>query len=473
MYLRRLRVLLGCILLAVGFGSAWAGAHPVRLEKATTSAKCLECHQDKVKHRIVHISAQSDCLACHVIRNSGSVTRVVLKSPRMDILCGECHANKQVRDSTRGIHRPAVSDCLVCHDPHASENPSLLLKASSGPKGQNGCLECHNQGLNVPEKGSRHAALDSGCESCHTTHKVGDFSTAEFRYHLTKSSPTLCLDCHDANNASLQAAHKNQPFAKSDCTICHDPHQSSTRKLMVTYLHSPFADGGCDTCHEAPVDGKVKLTHADARELCVMCHDEAAKKIESAKFQHAGALGDCTACHDPHAGRYARFIKPDPIVACTNCHAQQAELHNRAALHPPAYFQSCSVCHSPHGGDNADLLRATGNDLCLTCHGAEARGLAVEGREGIVSIFGKSVVLPAIYVERAERLHLTRTGIGHPSAKHPVAGPDPSDPGKRKQISCVRCHVPHAGEKKLLVTNTANSATLCAQCHRSPEGERK
>ena len=77
------------------------------------------------------------------------------------------------------MHPPAVRDCIKCHDPHTSDNKNQLLKATSGDKGKNLCLDCHKQGLNVPEKGSRHAALEMGCDTCHTTHKTGDAGKAE------------------------------------------------------------------------------------------------------------------------------------------------------------------------------------------------------------------------------------------------------------------------------------------------------
>ena len=36
--------------------------------------------------------------------------------------------------------------------------------------------------MNVPEKGSRHAALDMGCDTCHVTHKTGERGKQEFDY---------------------------------------------------------------------------------------------------------------------------------------------------------------------------------------------------------------------------------------------------------------------------------------------------
>ncbi len=60
--------------------------------------------------------------------------------------------------------------------------------------------------MNVPKDGSRHAALDMGCETCHVTHKNGERGKIEFDAHLTKAPPALCLECHDAKDAALQSA---------------------------------------------------------------------------------------------------------------------------------------------------------------------------------------------------------------------------------------------------------------------------
>ena len=72
-------------------------------------------------------------------------------------------------------------------------------------------------------------ALDMGCETCHATHKTGEKGKQEFDYHLTKSTPALCIDCHDVKNAGLQKAHHDQPFATSDCVQCHDPTNQHSR----------------------------------------------------------------------------------------------------------------------------------------------------------------------------------------------------------------------------------------------------
>src|SRR3974390_2341098 len=295
------------ILLAViFFGGAVhlsAGIHPVPLEPNTDSKTCIECHEDKAKGKFVHSAIAMGCTSCHEIRSTKGVTRIKLITSTPQALCFTCHSDMNPATLKGTIHPPAVRDCIKCHSPHESDNKYQLVKPAPGDKAQNLCLQCHTQGLNVPDKGSRHAALDMGCDTCHVTHKTGAEATTENRFHLTKGAPALCVDCHDPKDAPLQKSHQNQPFGTANCLQCHDPHQSVAPKLLARFLHPPFADKSCDMCHAPGKDGQVVLTNAKVKELCVTCHSEQAEKIEKAKVQHPGAAGDCTDCHNPHGGK--------------------------------------------------------------------------------------------------------------------------------------------------------------------------
>ena len=448
--------------------SLFAGKHPVPLDKNTDTAKCIECHQNKAKGKAVHSAIATGCTSCHEIRVNKDVTRIKLTTATPQALCLTCHADKNAAEIKGKVHPPAVRDCLKCHDPHTSDNQFQLLKATSGDRPDNLCLQCHDTGVNVPEKGSRHAALDSGCDTCHTIHKSGERGKQEFDYHLKKAAPALCADCHDVNDAALVKAHQGQPFAKTDCTTCHDPHQSASPKLMQKFVHVPFAGNSCDTCHAEPKDGKVVLTQADSRTLCVTCHEEQAKKIETAKVQHPGAQGECIACHNPHAGKTPGFIQPNPVDACLACHADQAEQGKKAFLHQPAFVQGCATCHEPHGGDNPHLLRvANVSSLCMECHGPEAQPAPIPDSQ-LVTIFNGHVKLPANYFAKVPRIPV-RYGLGHPVEHHPVLDQmDPTDNSKvRVAVNCASCHQPHSSaQPNLLVNDQANGLAFCASCHK-------
>jgi len=458
------------VLLALGATRASAAVHPVPLDKNTDAAKCLECHGDKTHGKSVHTAMGTGCLSCHEIRVNKDVTRVKLITATPSALCLTCHEDKKAANIKGTVHPPAVRDCLTCHDPHSSDNKNQLLKPASGDKEQNLCRSCHQTGLNVPEKGSLHAAVEMGCDTCHVVHKTGAEPTQENNFHLAKSAPALCLDCHDAKDKDLQKAHSNQPFAGGNCLECHDPHQSEGPKLMAKFQHVPFQGNGCDTCHAPAKDGKVVLIQTDVKALCVTCHDDKAKLIDTAKVPHPGAAGDCTDCHSPHASRDPGLPKTDPVSICTGCHSDIGDLAKKPIHHQPAFTQGCATCHTPHGGDNDHLLRAKGNDLCLECHGPDSVPQKDEANH-LLTIFSGQVKLPDDYYQKNKVPVLPlKYGLGHPVEYHPVA--DVMDPANQSKVaaklSCLSCHQPHASlQPGLLIKDQANNMQFCDNCHKN------
>jgi len=443
--------------------------HPVPLDPKVDAAKCLECHADKTKGKAVHSAMKMGCLSCHEVRVNKEATHVKLITATPADLCFTCHSDKNPSSIKGHVHPPAVRDCLKCHDPHTSANKDQLLKAvSGGTKDENLCLSCHSVGVDVAKGGSRHAALDSGCDACHVIHKSGDPSQREFAYHLTKQATQLCLDCHDVTAEDIRKAHQNQPFGNADCIQCHDPHQSNSPKLMQAFLHSPFENKMCDSCHQPAKDGKVVLTAADSKAVCIACHEEQAKQIASAKVQHPGAQGNCTDCHNPHAGKTPGFLQPNPVATCLSCHTEQAEQAKKRYLHQPAFEQGCATCHEAHGGDNAHLLRVKSvNALCLECHGPDSSPQKLE-KEHLVAIFDGKVKLPENYFRRVPILPLNY-GLGHPTENHPVSDVTNLKTKAPIAMNCLTCHQPHAGnELGMLVNDQKNGTSFCNACHFNP-----
>ncbi len=467
---KAVRILLTWILLA-GAMRLFASVHPVPLEPNTDPKTCIQCHEDKANGKFVHSAIAMGCTSCHEVRSVKGVTRIKLTTNTPQALCFTCHADMNAANIKGTVHPPGVRDCLKCHNPHVSDYKYQLLKPTSGDKSQNLCLECHTQGTNVPATGSRHPALDMGCDTCHVIHKTGERGKEEFDYHLTKSSPALCLDCHDASSEDLQKAHHGQPFATANCVQCHNPHQSNEAHLMQRFTHVPFDSGSCDTCHQPAQDGKVVLTQSDVNAICVTCHSDQAEKIAKAKVPHPGAQGDCTTCHNPHAGKTPGFIQPDPVNACLACHSDQAEEFKKAHLHQPAFKQSCAICHDPHGGENVHLLRVNSvNALCLECHGPDSQPQVLES-EHLITIFNGSVKLPEDYFSKNKVVVLPlKYGLGHPVSGHPVS--DVMDPNNitkvYEKLNCLSCHQPHASaEPDLLVHDQTNNTAFCSTCHKN------
>ena len=446
-----------------------AAKHPTPLQEDADAAKCLECHEEKSHGNSVHTAVAVGCLSCHEVRVAGDVTRVKLKTATVGSLCLQCHENKKAVAGQSSLHPPSASGCIQCHDPHASTNRNHTLKPLSGGKSENLCLKCHAIGLNISEKGSRHAALDTGCDSCHVIHKTGKPGTLESEFHQLKDPRARCVECHDVKTEAIVNTHHGQPLEGSNCLSCHDMHQSDGPKLVQRFAHSPFAGNSCDICHLAPIDGKIVLTKASSKELCLSCHEETAEKIQNAKVQHAGAKGNCLGCHDPHAGNRPGFVSPDPVSACTKCHRTQAKLQStKKFLHGAAFGSGCPTCHESHGGENSHLLRTkTANSLCLECHGPDSKG--TPGKvANTITIFNGSVRLPESYFNTVPAIAI-KYGIGHPIERHPVVDRmDPEDVTKvRIAFNCSSCHQPHASaERNLLVKDQANNLMFCAGCHK-------
>ncbi|MGA3212212.1 MAG: cytochrome c3 family protein [Terriglobales bacterium] len=452
-------------------GQLSAAKHPVPLDPKADSSTCIACHADKSTGKAVHSAIAMGCTSCHEIRVNKDVTRVKLITTTPYALCLTCHADKNASDLKGTVHPPAVRDCVKCHDPHSSDNKYQLLKPTSGDEKTNLCLSCHKTGLNVPPKGSRHAALDMGCETCHVTHKVGEIGKPEFDFHLTKAPPALCVDCHDVAGADLKKAHHNQPFETANCVSCHDPHESAAPKLLAKFTHPPFASAQCAVCHAPAKDGKVVLTQKDARALCVTCHAEKAKFIDAAKVPHPGAAGDCTDCHSPHASRQPGLPKTNSVDICLGCHSDIADQAKKKYHHQPAFGQGCATCHQPHGGDNEHLLRARStNALCLECHGPDSEPKRLEN-EHLLTIFDGSVKLPDDYFRKNKVVVLPlKFGMGHPVDGHPVSDlKDPADPSKVKTpMNCLTCHQPHSSaQPDLLVKDQVNNMAFCSTCHKN------
>jgi predicted CXXCH cytochrome family protein len=240
--------------------------------------------------------------------------------------------------------------------------------------------------------------------------------------------------------------------------------------LLAKFTHPPFADKQCEVCHAPAKDGKVVLTQPDAKALCVTCHDDKAKLIETAKVQHPGAAGDCTDCHSPHASRQPGLPKTNSVDICLGCHGDIADEGKKPYRHQPAFKQGCATCHTPHGGDNDHLLRAaTTNSLCLECHGPDRDPKKLES-EHLVTIFNGSVKLPEDYFTRNRVVALPlKFGMGHPVDGHPVSDlMDPAVPGKvATPMNCLTCHQPHSSaQPNLLVKDQANNMAFCQTCHK-------
>ena len=121
----------------------------------STLARALAANAAASAHSIHPPFSNKKCGLCHDSSRKG---KLIEPQPG---LCYQCHD----RYEGKFEHGPVASgNCTACHNPHASDNPKLLLR-----KGQDLCLHCHesDQIDIVPA----HEKIDgSACTSCHNPH---------------------------------------------------------------------------------------------------------------------------------------------------------------------------------------------------------------------------------------------------------------------------------------------------------------
>ena len=242
------------------------------------------------------------------------------------------------------------------------------------------CMKCHTK-FREPAK-SVHAALASGCQTCHTTAKGKKHPVQKNSIILIQQLPGLCYNCHEASQFKGSSVYA--PVEDGMCNACHDPHQSNYSSLLLK---------------QSPV-------------LCYTCHDKV--KFEG-KYGHT-AVGMCVFCHNPHASNYSTILKKDVPDVCFTCH-DEAQFKKKY-VHPIVTIPNgCTLCHNPHANDNQSALLRPTFDLCASCHSGKADGRHILAE---MNLEGREVI-------------------------HPVKGvPDPAKPSGK--LSCISCHEPHSSD---------------------------
>lgn len=461
------------IFFAAGGGSLSQIQHPEIPSVAEGNdpdfSTCAVCHEDKTQGEVLHPAVALGCNSCHAVERYRDETDVFLTTEGND-LCFACHEDKRPTPAQIDVHQPVRRNlCTECHEPHSTLAPHLLRRATdSTSREENLCLTCHENTARLIEQPVKHAVIEFGCTACHTTHKSEPGDTQEGTFHLTKSLPGLCIDCHDADS-QLQTAHSGQPFATANCAECHNPHGSETPKLLNRYVHPPFA-AGCDTCHLEPDKERVVLQEGGRRALCLVCHSDVEETIAQVTQKHppADMEDGCVVCHSPHASGATKLLRHGSVGTCTSCHSDlSAARASKEYLHRPVYDLGCAVCHQAHGAAQARLLRAEVNTLCLECHDSSvSRAVWVANRDRKpLSLFAGKVELPAEVLQGVATITLFgEKERGHPFlARHPVRGKYQVG----DNMTCVTCHAPHVadGNPKLFVTEAADQWLLCRKCH--------
>jgi predicted CXXCH cytochrome family protein len=243
----------------------------------------------------------------------------------------------------KNLHQPVKDgDCLACHQSKTKEHPIKGGKSFElAAKGAALCSQCHDA---IGKKKVVHAPVQEGdCLACHNPHGAAN------RYLLAvgEDRTALCLGCHDG--APFKQKHVHGPVAAGDCTSCHDPHESGEKALL-----------------KAPL-----------RDLCLKCHDDFAKAMQTAKRVHPPVqTKPCTSCHNPHSSANQFMLKEKMPDLCIGCHVTIGKkLASVKTVHKPLLEgKGCGNCHATHYSNAKGLLAGDEKSVCLGCHNTDKLG---------------------------------------------------------------------------------------------------
>ena len=281
------------------------------------------------------MDAVRTCTKCHDESESKPVLSILKskhavmadsRTPFADKACMTCHGDSKAHlRKVVGDAKPAQPDIVFGHD---SQTPVPQRNAV--------CLTCHESGLRMHWKGSRHEADNVACTSCHTLHNQSDPVVAK------ETQAEVCFTCHKERRAEMlrPSTHPIRE-GKMSCSGCHNPHGSTGPKL---------------------------LTKSTVNETCYTCH---AEKRGPFLWEHAPVREDCGNCHKPHGSVNASLLKQRMPWLCQQCHL--------TPFHPSTAYsgtglpgttlpsgaqqmlgKSCTNCHSQvHGSNHPSGVRKT------------------------------------------------------------------------------------------------------------------
>ncbi len=175
------------------------------------------------------------------------------------------------------------------------------------------CSSCH---ANKTSGKSLHAAVETGCASCHQV--VSDGTNVTVRLKMAKAQ--LCFACHLRSGD----AYLHEPYAKGRCVSCHDPHSSDypvhlraeastlclrchapkglQKNLETAVREQPPPTSDPPAPSSSPFDAALQTIHGTAQSFLTM--------ISALPGRNQPVL--CTTCHEPHGSRQSKLLR-NPI----------------------------------------------------------------------------------------------------------------------------------------------------------------
>ncbi len=226
--------------------------------------------------------------------------------------------------------------------------------AAEDPSVASSCMTCHKQttpGLYAQWAGSRHAANDVDCLTCHAADDGDTDGFEHYGAHIaTLVTPKDCGQCHEKE--AEEVGHSYHATAGQIL-------DSADAYLAQVLGGEPVAIQGCESCHGA----KVRIDPDSPNRLSPLSWPNSG----IGRINPDGSLGSCTACHTRHAFSKAQARQPE---SCSKCHLG------------PDHPQREIYEESKHGNTyatNKDLMNLDSDNwvvgvdysaapTCATCH---------------------------------------------------------------------------------------------------------
>lgn len=425
------------------------------LEGQDACAACHVSHNGKANHMwsmdIGPQASENDyCIGCHSDNGLGQEKIFTHAGHPVD------NVTIAKRIPELGIEAGDKLLCKSCHDPHQWSFANKHSVTSSNEEGTE-----YTSFLRLPDD-----AQGQLCISCHTNQSTmfdSDHSVARegFQQYFRASNKIhgQCTVCHGAHTNILSESKVEDPYTVL-CMRCHDGQSYPTSVVHNNHpIGIPFESSS--NLKGYAKDGETLLS-------CNTCHDPHAwgKTVETS--QTADLTGD-------DRNSFLTLSNwPEPKL-CLDCHPEQGKIINSDHDLTEADRSACSMCHSPHNAETEYGLFAQWGDApgasfnekhCFSCHNEQgsAAKKVVEGyshpRE-----FGTLSPLARGTGEWLDFPLFTESGpsmtVGH--------------------IDCFTCHNPHSwsynpdfstvgseneeGNDITSFLRNPSQLTLCTDCH--------
>ncbi|MGE3174258.1 MAG: hypothetical protein AB7O97_16640 [Planctomycetota bacterium] len=369
-------------------GGTFAERHPGR-----TQDGCASCHDDPHGGQFADSAlAGAGCVSCHERRGFAphaftaerhARTALPLDGAHADAACADCHARER-DDLPRRFHG-TKSRCEACHtDGHGRAFASVTGELQQDARGT--CAVCHGTASfgrdGAPFDHGRYTGfrLDgahalAACETCHPRAEQPDANGRTFGHTAAHAAlSTGCGTCHDDVHQG-RFDRPGMPAAvdgRRDCARCHDT--ASFRAFPQGFDHGRWTG--------------FALHGAHGKAACSSCHIETGLV---ASGDVAAPLGTrCADCHrEPHGGQFAAaWPAPGPGAAgmtdCRRCHRDGLSFGDLKFDHDTdARFRlgsahqkvPCASCHRPidtgPGAEHPIVRYRPVPRECTDCHGQQ------------------------------------------------------------------------------------------------------